>query len=138
MAMHIGAGQVKKLLEGAKRFKDRMAKAREQGEAMIMEVVATVEIGATSFLIGLARGHWGEIDVVGVPADLLAAILLKLGAFGAQAAGWTHSGHVHNFGNAFLASYLTVLGVGIGAKGAKGASAGAGAGELTKLLTDGG
>lgn len=136
--MRVSKEDVDKLLNKARNFRSRMAEIKAEGEGLVKEVVTTVEIGTTSFLLGMARGRWGEIDVMGVPGDLLGAILLKVGAFGAQVTGWDHSYHLHNFGNAFLASYLTVLGVGVGAKGGSGGTtAAAGAAALGSGTSNG-
>lgn len=104
--------RIKQALEMKDRFKAQVDNLRERSQEAIGQVVQTLEVGIVSFGFGFARGRWGGVDVVGVPADLGAGILAHLGGY--MGFGGKNAEHLHNLGDGALASYLNTLGAGIG------------------------
>lgn len=95
---------------------DRMtAKAKgvlERSKETMGTVVTTTEVGAASFLFGLAQGKFGGIQIVGIPLDLLAGIGLHIAAFSGKTG--SASKHLHAFADGALASYFNHLGRDVG------------------------
>lgn len=99
----------RKASNAASRARNIAAKA----EDAIMTVVQSVEIGGAAFGFGLVQGRFQGVEVLGVPLDLGAGVVLHtLGFFVSGKA----SPHVHNIADGALASYFTSLGQGVGAK----------------------
>lgn len=96
---------------------DRMtAKAKgviERSKETMETVLTTTEVGAASFLFGLAQGKFGGIQIVGVPLDLLAGIGLHIAAFSGVGGKGT-SKHMHAFADGALASFFNYLGRDVG------------------------
>lgn len=72
-----------------------------------------LEVSAAAFGLGVLRGRYGTIEVVGLPADLLAAIGLHVFGF---AAGGKYEEHWHHLANGAMGAWLNTLGAGVGAK----------------------
>lgn len=98
-------------------LRQRMASWREKGQEQLGHVLQSAEIGATAFGFAFIRGKMGDadgnLDVVGMPASLAAAIaghgLGFMGVFG------KHSEHAHNLADGALAEYAVVQGMRLGA-----------------------
>lgn len=89
----------------------RVAKIKEETQETVMTVVRTVEVAGAGFAFGVANGRYASPEVVGVPVDLGAAIVLHgLGFFLDRDVGV----HLHNVGDGALTSYTTALGFGVG------------------------
>lgn len=113
MAYQINRAQV---AEMASKFQRAMARARnitEKSEETIGQVIQSAEIQASAFTAGVVKGRFGSIEIVGVPADLGAAVGGHVLAF---FGGGKYKEHIHNLSDGVLASYMTALGAGIGAR----------------------
>lgn len=107
----LSARQIEELENTALRAKDKVAKIKAAAEAGAMRVVSTAEIATAAFSMGVIDGRYGGVEVLGVPLSLGSAAACHLvGFFGIA------PDHMHSFGNGFLASYLSNLGNGVGAK----------------------
>lgn len=97
-----------------------------KGEEAMGHMVQSMEVGVAALGFGWAEGRYGSIELLGIPANLGASVVMHgLGYFGMAG---KHSEHLHNLGDGALASYLHTMGVGIGARSrpaARGANAGA-------------
>ena len=91
----------------------RVQRVREEAQETVMTVVRSVEVGGTAFSLGIVNGRWGRPELVGVLVDLGASIALHGLGFLLDK---DVAGHLHNMGDGAMASYLTALGTGIGAK----------------------
>lgn len=105
------------IIQMAERAKARAAGMEKKSEATMNLALNAVEIGATSFGFGYMRGRYadasGKWEVFGVPPDLLAAVVLHGLAF--MGSFEKYAPHAHNVANGALASYLNVMGTGMGA-----------------------
>lgn len=109
--MEISRAQVSELREKAQRAMARARNMAEKSEKVIETALRTAEVGGAAFGMGVVKGRFGNIEVVGVPIDLVAASGLHLlGFFG----GDRYADHLHALGDGALASYLTTLGTGVG------------------------
>lgn len=99
-----------------KQMVDRMtAKAKgviAKADQAVATVITTSEVGAASFLFGLAQGKFGGIAVVGIPIDLVAGLGLHVLAF--AGIGGKNASHLHAFGDGALASFFNKLGNDVG------------------------
>ena len=85
-----------------------------KGEEAMGHMVQSMEVGMSALGFGWAEGRYGSIELLGIPANLGASVVLHgLGYFGMAG---KHSEHLHNLGDGALASYLHTMGVGIGAR----------------------
>lgn len=105
------AKQIEELENTALRAKDRVKRMKEKGDAAVMKVVSAAELSTAAFTMGVIDGRYGGVELMGIPLSLGLAATAHLGAFLGIA-----SDHLHSFGNGFLASYLSNLGNGVGAK----------------------
>lgn len=114
-----GAGerQLRELAEAGLRAKQALRGVREQAAKTMGEVIGTAEASATAFGFGYLRGRYGELSVIGAPAELLVALGLKGMAF-ADAFGQYNS-DAHAIGQGALDSYLATMGVRIGLESKK-------------------
>jgi len=113
MAYQINRQQVADALGKAQRLVARARNITEKSEETIGQVIQSAEINGTAFAAGVVKGRFGAIEVVGVPADLGAAVAgHALAFFG----GGKYKEHIHNVSDGVLASYMTALGAGIGAR----------------------
>lgn len=129
--------------EQAMEFKARadrlMNKARavsEKSEEAVGQVIRTMEVGGAAFTAGVLKGRFGTVEVMGIPADLGAAVAIHgLGFVG----GGKYKEHLHSIGDGVLASYLTAVGAGIGDRMAReGAAALTSAASSTPARVSGG
>jgi hypothetical protein len=101
-------------------MQNRLAGQRAKADELMETVVTTIEIGAVSFGLGMVNGYWvdketGErgVSILGVPLDLGLAVGMHLVGFMGSS---RMSSHFHAFGNAALASFSLINGMGIGDK----------------------
>ena len=111
MAVNLTAKQVEDLENTALRAKSRLEKVKAQADEAVQRVVSTAEISTAAFTMGVIDGRYGGVEIMGVPMSLGAAAGSHLVGFLGIAPD-----HMHAFGNGFLASYLSNLGNGVGAK----------------------
>lgn len=111
MATQLTARQIEELENTALRAKDRVKRIKEQADKAVQKVVSTAEISTAAFTMGVIDGRYGGVELMGIPLSLLLAGTSHLTAFLGVAPD-----HMHAFGNGFLASYLSNLGNGVGAK----------------------
>lgn len=114
----LSSRQIEELENTALRAKARVAKIKSDADKAVAKVVATAEISTAAFTMGVLDGRYGGVELMGIPLSLGAAAASHLMAFLGIAPD-----HLHSFGNGFLASYLSNLGNGVGAKMAMEASA---------------
>lgn len=96
----------------ALRAQNRMKNITAKADKTVAIVVHTAEVSSAAFVAGVVQGRTGGVEVLGVPMDLgLAAGLHVLGFAGV---GGKMSGHLHGFGDGFLAAFLATTGRGVG------------------------
>lgn len=96
----------------ALRAQNRMKSISAKADKTVGIVVHTAEVSSAAFVAGVVQGRTGGVEVLGVPMDLgLAAGLHVLGFAGV---GGKMSGHLHGFGDGFLAAFLATTGRGVG------------------------
>lgn len=102
-------------------LKTKIETVKEKAEETMGQVLQTAEIAAAAGGFAYANARYGsmvgtnptpEIDVMGVPADVGAAVALHGMAF-AGAAG-KYKEHCHNLADGALASYLVRVGLRLG------------------------
>lgn len=99
--------------ETLEKFKSRIARIKEVGEAKMQVAIAAVEVTATAGALSYARGRYpskdkdgnltNEITVMGIPVNLLAGIGLH--GLGLVGAAGKYAEHAHNIGTGALADY---------------------------------
>lgn len=95
----------------------RLENLREKLSGTTAKAVRTLEVSAAAIAGGVIQGKAGPdgATIAHVPVDLgLGLALNVLGYF--DAAGEEYSGHLNNFGDGFLASYLSNMGFHYGNK----------------------
>lgn len=85
---------------------------KKKGEQTVEKLVASAEVSASAFAFGAVQGRYGQVDLLGVPADLAAALALHLAGFTGMAG--KSSEHLHNFADGALASFFFTMGKGTG------------------------
>lgn len=83
-----------------------------RGETVTQQVVQSVLVSGGAFGFGVLGGAKGAIDVLGVPIDLGAGILLQLAGFAGLAGKWDKV--LHDVGDGALAAYFARLGARVG------------------------
>lgn len=109
----ISKSDVVKMQKRISSLQSRAKNAIAKTESVVGEAVQTLEIGATAFALGVAKGRYGPVDIAGIPVDLGMALGLHAVAFVSDS---EMSDHMHSFANGAMASYLADLGGRIGAK----------------------
>lgn len=114
MPVNLSHSTIAKALQEGGRAVSRLSRMREKVEEMTGQVVEVVEVSASAFALGVAKGRYGSVEVVGVPLEL------ALGAAG-HLLGFTgvagkYSEHLHNFSNGALACWAHSMGAGVGQK----------------------
>lgn len=112
MATKVSAAHIMRLRDHYAGMQRKLEGVKKKGESVVDELVCAAEIGAASFAFGAAQGRYGAIEVLGVPADLGAAVALHLAGFAGLAGKQSH--HLHAFGDGALASFFFTLGRGTG------------------------
>ena len=82
-------------------------------EGAMKAVTHTAETGAAAFGFGFLKGRYGAVDVLGVPMDLAAGVLLQAASYMKMVPAHEH---MRALGDGAIASYLTTIGAGMGAK----------------------
>ena len=111
-AKSISKGDIIKMQKRITSLQSRAKNAMAQAEGIMESVVTTVEVGASAFGLGIVQGRYGPRDIMGVPVDLAAAVGLH--GLALMGVGGEMTGHMQNFGNGALASYLNTVGRGLG------------------------
>jgi hypothetical protein len=104
-------------------LKTRLTSIKEKASETMGQVLQTAEVGAAAAGFAWANGRYGalnakagnydpEIDVLGVPADVGAAVVLHGLAFTGLLG--KHKEHAHNIGDGALSSYLCRIGMRMG------------------------
>lgn len=110
--MKLSGKELSKAHDRLQALRKRVAGIREKAEEATEKVVATAEVGAAAFTMGVINGKTGGVEIVGVPLELGAGLgLVGLGLLGVAGKA---SDHLHNLGTGCLASYLTTVGRGVG------------------------
>ncbi len=130
MATKIGHKDIMRLRDHYSSLQRRMDGVRKKGESVVGELVCAAEVSAGAFTFGAIQGRYGAVDVLGVPADLGAAVILHLAGF-AGVAGKA-SEHLHAFGDGALASFFFTLGRGVGVNWKKKLGSPAVSGDLSQ------
>lgn len=123
--------EVKRRLLDAERAKAALGRIKKKGAEMTETLIDAAEVGMAALVMGGIHGRFGEIAPAKIPLSLGTGILLHV-------AGWAgvagkQSSHLHGLANGCLASYLTTLGVSVGAdlrRKALGASASGMSGDV--------
>lgn len=115
-ARHIGS-----IAQKYNKLRTKIETVKEKAEETMGQVLQSAEIAAAAGGFAYANARYGnmvgmnptpEIDVMGVPADVGAAVALHGMAF-AGALG-KYKEHAHNLGDGALASYLVRVGLRLG------------------------
>ena len=119
MAHNITHEHVQHLARRGESLYKRLEKMKEKLSGATAKAVRTLEVSSAALVGGIIQGKSGpdtgkgEGKFLHVPIDLGAGLALNLlGYF--DAAGDEYSSHLNNFGDGFLASYLSNLGFGMG------------------------
>jgi len=109
----------------AKRLKAKAVAADATTKQVVLEVLASLEVGGTAFAFGFVRGYYGEKKLLSVPLELWATLalhgvglVLDFKAPAGNAGDWDRmvARQLHNLGNGALAAYSTTLGASMGAE----------------------
>ncbi len=133
MATKIGGKEIMKLRDHYAGLSRRMEGVKKKGESVVGELVCAAEVSASAFAFGAIQGRYGAVEVLGVPADLGAAVLLHLAGFVGVAG--KASEHLHAFGDGALASFFFTMGRGTGVNW-KSKALGGGKTEVKGEVTD--
>ena len=112
MATRITSAHLAKARDHAMRLHRRASEIASKTRGTVETIVRSSEVGASAFGLGMVQGRYGQVEVVGVPMELLLAIGLH-GA-GMLGLGGDLSGHLHSFGDGALATYGANLGRSVG------------------------
>jgi hypothetical protein len=114
----------------------RLRSIKENHEELTGSVVRTMVMGGSAFTLGVAKGAgFKEDPILHMPIELgvgIAAHALRFLGFGGK-----YSQHLADIGDGGIASYLHVLGAGIGAQhwGGGGGAKGTVSGDLADRLS---
>lgn len=111
--MQLSLAKVKDLATRYQGMQKRVQAIKADAEEKVMVVVQTAEVSTAAFAFGLVNGRWNRPEVVGVPVDALAGMLFHTAGFLVDS---NAGAHMHNLGDGALGSYVTSLGMGVGAK----------------------
>ncbi len=112
MPIKVSKTQILRAKDRAFSLARRASAYRAKADQAVETLVGSAEVGASAFALGLVQGRYGGVEIVGVPLDLSAAIVMHGLAF--VGVGGKLSGHLHSFGDGALATYLATLGRGAG------------------------
>jgi hypothetical protein len=93
-------------------LKKRIEGIKNHTEKTVEKVIRTAEVSGTAFGIGVLNGKTGGVEIMGVPLELSAGIVLNVLSY--MGAAGKMSDHVGNIGDGALASFATMEGVKIG------------------------
>ena len=91
----------------------KLAALKDRFSGVTERAVRTVEVGAGAWLGGLVEGRTAGGTVMHVPINLGAGIALSVAGY-LDLAGNQWSGHLNNFGDGFIASYVAATGYAFG------------------------
>lgn len=99
----------------------KLDRAKEEGLALGMSVLATAEVVGAAFSMGFLRGYYGEkAAILGLPIDAASGLLLHGVAYGLGFAGGRTAKFVaenlHNLANGALATWAAASGAQLGMK----------------------
>jgi hypothetical protein len=106
---NIGGDSLRRAGHLVSRFRNRFI---GRAENLTQQTVQTALISGASFGFGVLGGHQGAVDVLGVPVDLGAGIIIHLGALAGLAGRWDKA--AHDIGDGALAAYFARLGARVG------------------------
>lgn len=90
----------------------RAKSALQKADKAVDTAVRATVTGGAAFACGVAQGRYGPVEIMGVPADLAAAVGLH--ALGFLGIGGRSAEYMHDAGNGALSCYLATLGRGVG------------------------
>jgi hypothetical protein len=105
----IGASGLRRAHHLASRFRNEYF---GKGETLVQQTVQTAMISGTAFGFGVLGGHSGAIDVLGVPVDVGAGVLIHVAALAGLAGKWDKA--AHDIADGALAAYFARLGARVG------------------------
>lgn len=110
---HISQSSMRDVAERGLSALRRLQSLKEKGQEQMEELVGAVEVGASAYAFGFARGYFAkpgqDVEILGVPVDLAGGIALHvLALFGGAG---RYKADLHNFANGGLASYATTMGL---------------------------
>ncbi len=113
---HISHRNLRELADKGLHAIQRMNRARAQAAEQMGHVVQSLEVSASAFAFGFARGAWAQpgqdVAVMGIPIDLAAGLLgHAVAIFGGLG---RYADDTHNLSDGALASYATALGLKMG------------------------
>ncbi len=112
MPTKISGRDIMRLKDHYSSLSRRADSVKKKGEETVEHLVSAAEVSAAAFTLGAIQGRYGPVEVLGVPADLGAAVLLHLGGFMGLAG--KASPHLHAFADGALASFFFTMGRGTG------------------------
>lgn len=110
--MQVSLKALETMEQKAKSAKAMVQRVKLEAEHTVMAVVGGIETFGTAFSMGVINGRWGNPEILGIPVDLGAGLVLHGIGFLVDEGG----DHLHNLGNGALCSYFSALGVGVGRK----------------------
>jgi len=112
MALQLTKAHAKQAFEKYEHLKRRVSNMRQKAEETTKKVVRTAEVGAAAFGMGLLQGRTQGVEILGVPLELGAGLVLNV--LGMMDAAGGHSEHLTNLGDGCVAAYAATLGRGVG------------------------
>lgn len=110
MTLAISANRAQELLDKAKRAQATLARTKERVDDAVGMIVSEMEASSAAFGLGIVASRFGQVEVLGVPLDLLAS-------GGLHALGLAiDNDHLHSFGMGASCAYSHTLGFTVGAK----------------------
>jgi hypothetical protein len=118
---HIDKRNMRDIAEKGLRAIARMNNLHAKAQEQMGEMVAALEVNASAFFFGFARGYWAQpgqdVAIMGIPVDLAGGLLGH--AFALFGGLGRYKADAHNFSNGALASYSTTLGLKMGVEQAQ-------------------
>lgn len=113
---HISHRNLRELADKGLSAIARMQKIRDRASEQMGHVVQTLEVSASAFGFGFARGAWAQpgqdVAIMGIPIDLAAGLAgHAVALFGGLG---RYADDTHNLADGALASYATALGLRMG------------------------
>jgi hypothetical protein len=90
----------------------RLGAYREKGAVVTQQAMQTLAVSAGAFGFSALAGWAGSVDVLGIPVDLGAGLLLNIAAY--VGLGGSMSKNLHDLGDGALAAYVAKLGANVG------------------------
>lgn len=112
-ATGISYAHLRALAERGQTAVSKLSKLKDVAERNMGVALETLEVSAVSLGLGVVRGRYGTVELLGLPLDLVAAIGLHTVGFWA---GGKYQEDFHHVANGALGAFLNTLGAGVGAK----------------------